>query len=313
MHIFSSDVSLPLQTILDANPAWNRDDLGDLGELQRSVRTVGMTLPVLVTPDAAVLDGARRVEVARRLGMTTVPVKTANSWQEVVDYFVQARELEAKGLPFKPLKLMEFGALVNGPLYRLLKLDSIERAKRTKQLKKQGKRPKAHAQARPNETLMSMFAMSESEVIVRRDIWSKTNACEELGLGKQARELVAEVEANNGRLHSLQAALADLANGRPTGRRRLYPNKRTVAIPVPMVDISPDPNVAKRQTERIRNLIVQLSIIGDEVQDLGPLNRGIEPEEADGLAKAYRAAYRKVTPLRLQLLEIGTQVKENSA
>jgi ParB-like nuclease family protein len=313
LEIFSSDVSLPLQTILDANPAWNRDELGSLDDLELSVRRLGLTLPVLVTPDVEVIDGARRVEVAYRLGMSTVPVKTASTWQEVVDYFIQARGLEASGLPFKPLKIMEFGSLVNGCLYRLLKRDSVERANETKRLIKQGKKVKPRAKTTPNVLLAEMFGMAISDVIVRRDIWSKTNTCTGLGLGAQARELIADVEAGNGRLYSLQAALADLANGRPTGRRRLYRDKRTVTIPVPLVDVSPDPQVAKRQVTKIENILLQLSLIGDEVRDLGPLNRGIEPETAIRLAKSYHAANRKVTPLRQQLLEMGTTVKEDSA
>lgn len=316
MTTYAQDVSLPLRTILNANPAWNRGDLGDLTELEGSIRLRGLVLPVLVTPDAQVIDGARRVEVLRQLERPSVPVKMANTWQDVVDYFIEARKQEADGLPFKPLGLMEFGALVSEVLAPMMKRDSGMRAAQSRRrpgATEPGVR-KTKVTSAANTVYASMFGLGLSSVIVRRDIWSKTQTCKRLGLGDEAEALVRAVEARDGRLHSLQAALADLSNGRPIGRRNFFKDDEgSVSTPAALiVDTSPNPRVAATQTSKIKELLFQLRLIGDEVQSLGPLNQGIEPETADELFKLYRSAMRKVAPLRGQLLEIGTpQVKDN--
>lgn len=303
LDTYASDVSLPLSAIHNANPAWIRDDLGDLTGLAKNLRKQGLVLPVLVTPDAYVIDGARRVEALQQLGTTAIPVVTVDTWEQVVDYFIKARQLEGLGLPFKPLGIMEFGALVNGPLYRLMKHDAAQRANRSRALRKRGLQNAPSSHAKPTETLATMFGMTQSEVVVRRDIWSKTNTCKRLGLGEEALALVLDVEHRGGRLYSLQAALADMANGRPVGRRRFFPGQPTVSPANIIVEPVASVALAMEQVRRLDNLIFQLSLVGGEIQNLGALNPAIEPDVADRLAKQYKAAVRKITPLRLQLLE----------
>ncbi len=318
LDTYASDVSLPLQAIHNANPAWIRDDLGDLTGLVKHIRKQGLVLPVLVTPDAYVIDGARRIEALQQLGVTAIPVVTVDTWEQVVDYFVKARQLESLGLPFKSLKVMEFGALVNGPLYQLMKHAAGQRANKTKALRKQGVQVPKASSKQTTETLAKMFGMTQSEVIVRRDIWSKTNTCRRLGLGEEALALVLDIEGQGGRLYSIQAALADMANGRPVTRRRFFPGQPTVSPSNITVDRNAvaDPQLATEQARRIEKLIFQLGLIGEEIQNLGNLNPAIEPDVADRLAKQYRAAVRRVTPLRLKLLEMtsaGMQTEEGNA
>jgi ParB-like nuclease family protein len=307
-----SDVSMPIKDIVNANPAWVRDDFGDMEQLTLSIRLRGIQLPVLVTPDKLMIDGARRLFSARELGATTIPVKVAHSWGQVVEYFIQARRMEAEGLVHKPLRVLEFGALVNGPLYRLLKHDSSQRATTTRRLRRMGKTVPAADNHKPNEVFAEMFNLKVSEVIVRRDIYCKVNVCKSTGLGDAAVQLVNDVEDKGGRLFSLQGALSDLMEGRSQARRRFFPGQRTVAVPVPHVDRTANPGVAKEQAGKIKALIFQLGLIGDEIRTLGPLNHGMSPETADELQKLYRAALRKVTPLRLQLLEMGTREMETT-
>lgn len=52
---------------------WRRD-LGDLEELTASVRELGLLQPITVSPDGTLICGARRLEVARRMGMKRVNV-----------------------------------------------------------------------------------------------------------------------------------------------------------------------------------------------------------------------------------------------
>lgn len=51
-----------------------RQDLGDLGELCESIESVGLLQPITITPDGALVCGARRLAAVKRLGWQTVKV-----------------------------------------------------------------------------------------------------------------------------------------------------------------------------------------------------------------------------------------------
>jgi ParB-like nuclease domain len=94
----STDVRLPIQDIRNANPVWLRsaDNLQPLDALAKSIQKHGMLLPVLVRPDFVMLDGARRLLAAEKLGWTEVPVIVANSWTIVLRYYEQLNKIEAE-------------------------------------------------------------------------------------------------------------------------------------------------------------------------------------------------------------------------
>ncbi|MEV7442029.1 ParB N-terminal domain-containing protein [Streptomyces sp. NPDC091204] len=52
----------------------DRSDLGDLAELQESIRAIGLLHPVVVTEHGSLVAGGRRLAAVRRLGWTHVPV-----------------------------------------------------------------------------------------------------------------------------------------------------------------------------------------------------------------------------------------------
>lgn len=51
-----------------------RHDLGDVAELAKSIRNLGLLHPVVVTPDGHLIAGQRRLEACRKLGWAEVPV-----------------------------------------------------------------------------------------------------------------------------------------------------------------------------------------------------------------------------------------------
>ncbi len=53
----------------------HRNDLGDLHALIRSIRTVGLLHPIVVTPDGRLVAGARRLEAHKRMGRTEIPAR----------------------------------------------------------------------------------------------------------------------------------------------------------------------------------------------------------------------------------------------
>jgi hypothetical protein len=52
-----------------------RKDLGDLAGLEASIRELGILQPLLIDPDHGLIAGARRLEVAKRIGLAEVPVR----------------------------------------------------------------------------------------------------------------------------------------------------------------------------------------------------------------------------------------------
>jgi ParB-like nuclease domain len=94
----STDVRLPIQDIRNSNPVWLRsaDNLQPLDALAKSIQRHGMLLPVLVRPDFVMLDGARRLLAAEKLGWTEVPVIVANSWTIVLRYYEQLNKIESE-------------------------------------------------------------------------------------------------------------------------------------------------------------------------------------------------------------------------
>ncbi len=98
---------VPLKAIFDANPRAIRDDLGDLTELSASMDAEGLKVPLLLTPDFRIIDGARRLQAAYELGWTDVWAVATDTWATVADIFSKALAFEKKGYPFLKMRWME--------------------------------------------------------------------------------------------------------------------------------------------------------------------------------------------------------------
>lgn len=68
---------------LRTNPS-HRFTLGDLGRLADNIKDNGLIFPILVTPTGIVVDGWRRVEAVRLLGLATIPATTVRNLDEAV-------------------------------------------------------------------------------------------------------------------------------------------------------------------------------------------------------------------------------------
>jgi hypothetical protein len=132
LELQPTDVSLPVRQIRNANLSWVRRDAepqGDNDELLKSLREEGMRLPILLTNELVIADGARRFLRAERLGWRTVPVVVTTEWDTVRNYFAAARLLEAEGAPHEPMTWAEIADLVNGPLDLLYRRRRLERGR----------------------------------------------------------------------------------------------------------------------------------------------------------------------------------------
>jgi hypothetical protein len=102
----SVDVTLPIDHILNANPAWLREDLGDLGPLSKSLKKEGQYYPVLLDSTYRVIDGARRIEAARLIGWTTIYVVVARDFFTMSSHLKNTRDGQFE-LPHDVFALME--------------------------------------------------------------------------------------------------------------------------------------------------------------------------------------------------------------
>lgn len=62
----------------------HRKDLGDVGALAESIRTVGLLHPLVVTPDNQLVAGARRLEALRSLGRKKAPVHVVQGMEDTL-------------------------------------------------------------------------------------------------------------------------------------------------------------------------------------------------------------------------------------
>jgi hypothetical protein len=96
---------LPIDRLLQLNPAWIRDNLGDLYDLTQSIKEHGVRVPILCQPDLYVFDGARRIVAAQAAGLQDVPVVFSNEWADVREYYKTVRELSEAGTIDAPLPM----------------------------------------------------------------------------------------------------------------------------------------------------------------------------------------------------------------
>jgi hypothetical protein len=302
----SSDVRLPLEDVLNANPAWLRSDLGDVRTLAASIRKHGMIQPVLLAPDFQVIDGARRVVAAQKLGWTTVPVRVTGEWPLIKAHMEHTRTLEAEGWPHEPMSLIDSYTVLEHALRDLYKNFRIGRMV--------GHRKAGTRSAKPDNKWLSQFEddlgkMLGIRAVQLRPIRTVFSLQKRLGridkeMGDHAMETIRLVERHGGRIHSLEAYLRDLMDGRDS-HRRLFPAELKVnwspwnfSGPV-----GSDPKVAAEQTRRIEAIIEQQGHLGAIIKDLQQegLNQAISLEEASLLLGHARTAQRSTGRLRTLL------------
>lgn len=131
MEFRPTDVRLPVQQIRNANLSWVRRHPEPDDALLDSLETNGIQLPLLLTNELIVADGARRLHAAERLGWREVPVVATTDWDIVTQYFAEARRLEAAGQPHIPMGWAEIVDLIagDGPMDLLYRRRRLERGR----------------------------------------------------------------------------------------------------------------------------------------------------------------------------------------
>ena len=102
--------------------ARQRNDLGDLGPLKRSIEMLGLLQPITVSPDGVLICGRRRLEAIRELGWPTVKVWVRSG---ISDRLSSLLAWQDENTLHKPLSVIE-----SAELYRELRAAMAEDAAR---------------------------------------------------------------------------------------------------------------------------------------------------------------------------------------
>jgi hypothetical protein len=217
---------MPIRDILWSNPEWFRTSLGDVQSLVQSIKEQRLQVPVLVTEDLLVLDGARRITAYLSMGRKEIPVVVTNDWDRVIGHLEHTRTMETSGLPFEFMPWEELDALWRlgiAPLYGPMKI--------AKMVKTTAARRKGNRQPNPqrgdvavNGALARAFAMELAVVKALRDTFTALRSIEEKrqpsdDQKKALRKLIRQVEAKNpggkfAGIYGLRNLMRELLNGK---------------------------------------------------------------------------------------------------
>jgi len=85
----------------------HRQEVGDLTDLNASIRKVGLLHPPVVTPDLRLVVGGRRVAVLQQLGRTTTPVVVIDNLEDAVLLLEAERDENTCRQPLRPSEMVE--------------------------------------------------------------------------------------------------------------------------------------------------------------------------------------------------------------
>ncbi len=258
---------VPLKAIFDANPRAIRDDLGDLTELSASMDAEGLKVPLLLTPDFRIIDGARRLQAAYELGWTDVWAVATDTWATVADIFSKALAFEKKGYPFLKMRWMET-------------FQQREIIKESYALGPGKRAPKGQGQKQESGSRKIEMAMDP----LMREAVSTINAIQTMARYLEAIRLQ--------RPEKLSEAMSYMDEVEKSGQGA-WSHGRLRTILSGIGEYEPAPSDAKMAKEHIRIFtsgIEVLEVTYAELDRVGSLNAAISPKEARDLYNKLRRA-----------------------
>ena len=135
MEVGSRDGHIELDRPIDAIRVGHRhrQDLGNLDELETSIRDQGLLQPITISPDGTLICGVRRLEVARRLGWRKVNVWVRAGISTPLERLLAEQHENTARKPYAPTEA--------AALYRELKALIAEDAARRQQATQFGADP----------------------------------------------------------------------------------------------------------------------------------------------------------------------------
>lgn len=250
METISSSASLPIKQIRDVNLAWVRTDLGDIEVLRDSIREEGLQLPILLTTNMFVADGARRLVACEQLGWERVPVVATSDWDLVTKYYKRTRELAREGWPSEPMSWSDLYDLLNGPMkdlyaerYRVLRKKVVDHNAR---MRMTGGKPVVEKKHLYTTAVSQALGFKDSDLRSIREVYT---ALRKLGRpaekgedpgkvdqrhlwAKTLGEQFVESEQNGGdRLYAIMARVRLAAQGKDWGAVKAIRGRRNLGDP----------------------------------------------------------------------------------
>ena len=312
---------LPIRDILWSNPDWFRAEFEEPDALVKSIKESGLQVPVLLTSDLLVIDGARRIMAYVAMGRKEIPVRITNDWDEVVEHLAQTREAEASGLPFQRMSWEEMDTLWRVAVTPLYGPKRVERGLATRKARQQGEDVEPTTIHGINIDLGRAFGVDEAHVKGVRDIFSCLR-----GIREDLKPTAAQLKPLVALIQSVEASNP---NGTFSGLFRVRNVLRAVARgEMSFDDAAEEINEQERRRNRPRNQVIDwetrrrihaptesdimrnfCSVVeqyGEQAQRLSPG----EDLDAVALAQQLRTAVNRFNALRRRLLESGTDTQK---
>jgi hypothetical protein len=196
---------MPIRDILWSNPEWFRVSIGDVESLSQSIKKQGLQVPILVTEDLLVLDGARRITAYMSLGRKEIPIVVTNDWDRIIGHLEHTRAAEAAGLPFEYMSWEDLDTLWRlgiTPLYKSTKIAKMVKAVAARRRGKAPEQKTERGDVAVNSALGRAFAMDQAVVKALRDSFAALRGIEEKytptdDQSKALRTIVRQVEVKN--------------------------------------------------------------------------------------------------------------------
>jgi hypothetical protein len=331
----ATDVRLPVRQIRDANLTWVRRDAESFDnddDLLASLDNDGLMLPLLLTEELVVVDGARRFARLEWLGWRDVPVLVTTDWPTVCDFYRSARDLEAKGLPHDPMTWAEVVDLVSGPIEQLYQHRRLERWRTSRATRLASGAPPRHrsggakresdyiaevAQAlgwrqadlrTVREIYWNLEAIDIQETLAYKDTLQAQGAVAAGALPRYTDELRTDalrLENGDGDAMTMTALLKkvkwvaagkDLVNLRAGKIRRKF-GEPTVTERKAAIAADPTATGRELDAQTLARLSQALEGFGIEAEAYTHLRPSVRADDARNAAKAIRAAVNKFNRL----------------
>lgn len=281
-------VTVPLSYIDNAHTSYIRrdvlEDQATLAAMVKSIRKIGLILPLLITPDSEIIDGAIRLEALRQLGWEAIPVVIAHDWDTVKNYFIEVQRVTNEGMKPKPMWWMDEGDRIENYLKPIYAPHALTiRAPRGSLTVP---RSKSSRYGRVYNDLSEMFGRSPSKLTILRDLRAALNAAEKTKGAEFSKQLLAMIE-------QMQADGAGVHTALATARSAV----RSARVTVDKTDNRTTRALGRAQMEAIERLVLVLTTVAQQAQNLGAISPTMDPEAAGRLGVAIRTATKYITPL----------------
>lgn len=276
--------------------------MGDLAPLMDSMKQLGLVHPILTRADYLVIDGARRIQAARKLGWTHIPVVATEDWHLIMTSLKNAREEAPFGtwLPMRWLEIDSLDRYILQDLYRPVRNVLSVTNRQSGQSRKSRASKQANQRTDDDGRQTPLWASAYSnDVCGALGITDSTlRCCKEIGAGiMRAKKLnpglhatvleIVETRETIGQPHSALTAIRAAIRMFQFGETQI-PNG--------------NPKKAREQADVIDKMASILESLTPGIKSLGEaVDPSMSADEARRLAARVRAATRRLHRLRTLL------------